>query len=257
MTTGIRFPSDLPLPDRSDYRETFEEIRRSLEMESGTQRRRNRMRAAPRRFDLSFQLTQNEFAAFDTWWQSTIRGGEREFDIQLQADDAGEALVWYTVRVVDGVYNAEVNERMEYRVTFTVRAVAEGFATRISGTDELRADLRIGLQSAKANALIYSPYRADTSVGVTYARAVFNLPPLRGATAVGLLQYTRGRLLPRPLFGAAVLGMRAQARFDPTVVAFYPELSRQWFRRSWVTTVPAQDVNTAQEYQSREWMESN
>lgn len=255
MPTGLRYPADLPPPDRDDYREAFEEIQRSLEMEAGTVRRRNRMRAAPRRFDLAIPLTQNEFALFDAWWQDTIKGGEREFDIQLLDDDAGGALVWYTVRVVDGVYSAEVGETMDYRVSFTVRAVGESFPTRAAGTDNLRSEITVGVQAAPGRILIFTPYRGNLAVGFTNARAVFSLPPLQGSSAVGLLSFTRGRLFPRPLFGTGSFGITNARGEIIRELTFEPEYSRQWMRRSWIRTTPAQDVNIGQDYQSREWME--
>lgn len=253
MATGIRFPANLPIPERDTYSETFEEIHRVTEMEVGTKRRRARMRTAPRRFNLSFVFSQAEFTVFDQWWQNTILGGERQFDIQLLDEDDADPLVWYTVNIVDGVYNLNVNNVLDYEVAFNVRAVGQSFADRPAGTDTLRGQSFMGMQLVRGDLLVFTPYRATTSIGITYARAVANLPPLRGATSF----YMRGRarFLPTPIWGVAILGFVATARFDPTAIVYYPELSRQWQGYGWLRPLASEDINTSQEYVSREWME--
>lgn len=257
MTTGIRYPATLPPPSRDAYAEEFEEIHRATEMEAGTRRKRARMRVAPRRFDVGAVLSQTQFAEFDRWWQDTIKGGEREFDIELLDDDDADALVWYTVRSVDGSYDLDVTETATYRVSFVVRAVGDSFATRPSGTDELEGRSTLGLTAAPGRLLVFTPFRALSAVGITGARSVFNLPPLQGRAEVGLLGFTRGQLAPLPLRGAAVFGFTsARGRFDDTPLFYYPEASRQWQNYDWIGTIAAQDINTAQEHISREWLEN-
>jgi len=192
MSSSISFPSDLPVPLRDTYSETFEEIHRSLDMEVGTARRRARMRTAPRRFSLSLVLDQVEFAVFDSWWQNTILGGERQFDIQLLDEDDVDPLVWYTVNVVDGEYSLNVTQSFDYEISFSVRAVGASFANRPVGTDTLQGYSLIGMRALPGNLLVFTPYRGAATLGITYARAVSNLPPLRGGASFYML--ARGKL---------------------------------------------------------------
>lgn len=253
MSSSIRFPADLPIPLRDSYSETFEEIHRNLAMEVGTARRRARMRTAPRRFSLSLTLSQAEFATFDSWWQFTILGGQREFDIQLLDEDDIDPLVWYTVHVVDGEYSLNVTQSFDYEVSFSVRAVGASFADRPSGTDTLRGYNLMGMQAVKGDLLVFTPYRGNTSIGITYARAVGNLQPLRGGASFYML--ARGRLLLPPMGGNASIGIIATARFDDATLVYYPEQSRQWQQFGWMRPLAAQDINISQELVSREFSE--
>lgn len=215
MSSSIRFPSDLPVPLRDTYSETFEQIHRSLDMEVGTARRRARMRTAPRRFSLSFILDQAEFSVFDYWWQNTILGGERQFDIQLLDEDDIDPLVWYTVNVVNGEYSLNVPQSFDYEVSFTVRAVGESFADRPVGTDTLSGYNSMGMRLITGNLLVFTPYRGNTALGMTAVSAVMGLPALRG-TALFYLRPKAGFLpIPITMQGLAVFSFTAVARFDP------------------------------------------
>jgi hypothetical protein len=211
------------------------------------------MRKAPRRFNIAFVLSQTEFTIFDSWWQDGIQGGERKFDIQLLDEDDADDLIWYTVNVIGGVYDLNVTQAFDYEVSFEVRAVDEGFTDRPSGTDTLGGRLSMGMQQAHGNLLVFTPYIGSTSFGITYARAVPNLPPLRGSA--GFYFRARARPVPLPFRGGATFTVQATGYFDPASLNFYPELSRQWQRLGWMRPLATQDINTSQDYTSREWME--
>lgn len=205
MPTGIRFPSQLRVPDREGYNATFEETRSVVDMEAGPARRRNKYRRPPQLFDLQWTFNQADFTVFDIWWQDTIGGGTREFDIQLLDDD--ETVVWYTV-TAKGEYKAEVSEVMDWRVTLRVKALGANFGpVRPAGTDELMGLAEVGV-TARGMLLIPKVLRGSTSVGIT-AQARFSLPPLRGAASVGLFRLPRARFGAFPLRGAAAVGVTA------------------------------------------------
>jgi hypothetical protein len=190
-SVGIRFPAELRPPDRPGYGDSFSDIRSATEMEIGTIRRRNKMRVAPRTFTLQWTFTQAHYAIFDYWWQHTIQGGLKPFDIKLLDDD--ETLVWYGVTVVGGTFRAEIVHELEWRVSFRVKALAPHFGTnRLSGTDELNGRANIGL-SASGNLFVYTPFYAKSEPGLT-ATGVLNVIGMIGEAEVGMYQLPRGQL---------------------------------------------------------------
>jgi len=191
MPSGIAFPMDLPVVSRPGHGDMFEEIRSSFEPEVGVARRRNRMRVAPRIFDIQLDLSQDEFSIFDYWWQDTILGGEKEFDIQLLNDD--NVLVWYTVNVL-GEYSADVTKTMDWIVSFKVRAKLDAFGTiRVPGTDTLAGTADVGLSSTSGGLLAYTPFYGSGTIDLT-ATGEFNITGLLGAADVGLYWVPWGKL---------------------------------------------------------------
>lgn len=208
MATGIRFPSQLRVPDRNGYAEVYEDTRSAVEMEIGAVRRRNRHRKPPRLFDLQWTFNQDDFQVFDIWWQDTIAGGAKQFDIQLL--DSDETIVWYTV-TAKGEYRAEVVNELEWRVTMQVKALDDNFGTtRPTGTDELRGLLEAGV-TARGTLLIARTVRGTTTVGVT-ATARFSLPAMRGIAEVGMFRTPRARFGAFPLTGVATVGVTGSTK---------------------------------------------
>lgn len=161
MTTGIRFPVDLPPPLREGYGTEFEETRSRQEREIGAARQRRKTLTEPRLETVTWVFTQKQFNIFDNWWQFTIQCGVRLFDIQLTDDDGG--LTWYTVRWI-GEYEAIINsERYEWRVTGTLRSLEDPFTTRPSGTDELRGIAR-GMTNSSGYLIIDRALRGAATV---------------------------------------------------------------------------------------------
>jgi len=252
MATGIRFPADLRVPDRDGYGDTFEEIRSAFEPEIGQVRRRNRMRSAPRVFDLQWVLNQADYQIFDVWWQNTIKGGEQSFDIQLLDDD--HTLVWYTVHAL-GEYKAEVVHELEWRVTLRVRALGDNFgSTRPAGTDELKGRAAVGVVRGTGAIKVTRPIRGTTSVGVT-ASGRLAFPAMRGSTTVGMYRLPRGTLAPIPMRGSITIGPPATGKIEGGVFFSCPEQPRQWMNLDWLGSVQGQDINTNAAAVSREWME--
>lgn len=192
MASNIRFPAELPIALRDSYSETYEQIHRATQFETGTVRRRARMRISPIQFGLNFTLSEEEFRVFDNWWQFTVLGGQNLFDIQLMDGDDIDPLLWYTVSVINGQYTLDVTQSYVFEVAFTVRCVNPPFLNRTSGTDELRGTCRMGMQSLLGNALIFTPLRGSASLGLNSISAISNLPPLRGTSMTYFIG--RGRL---------------------------------------------------------------
>lgn len=186
MSSSISFPTDLPIPLRDSYSETFEEIHSASDMEVGPSRRRARMRRAPRQFGLNLSLSQAEFGIFDNWWQGTVSGSASTFDIRLLDEDDLLSLVWYTVTVVDGQYHLNVTPVADYEVSFKVRSILDSFVDRDSGTDTLQGQSKLGMRNVSGRILIYSPYAGRGSLGLRSATAEPAKFPMRGTTVLGM-----------------------------------------------------------------------
>lgn len=255
MSTGIRFPVDLPPPSREGYGDEFEETRSKFAPEVGAARRRQRTRATPRLFSVQWAFDQDQYQTFDKWWQYVIQGGALPFDIQLLDDDA--TLTWFTVYFM-GDYDAEVVGVMDWRVRGTLRAIDVTFGTtRAPGTDELLGRAAVGVTAATGKLLITRALRGAANVGLQNAEGHLLLPPLEGEATVGLYSATRGKLGPFPFRGEITVGISdATGLLVIGVVNYYPELSRQWQNLDWFGRVGgSEDINTEPAAVSREWME--
>lgn len=220
----------------------------------GPPRRRNLTRSVPRVFECTWTMSQDDFNLFDNWWQFSIKGGSLEFDIELSDDDSG--LTWYTVRAL-GEYKAEIiGEMMEWRVSMTLRAMGETFGTtRPAGTDELGGAGRAGITSAVGKALIYTPFRGSTSIGIRATVGRLDKPLLQGRASIGIYS-TRAAFGPFPFAGRSVLGILDTEGFlYIPVIHYYSELSRQWMDVDWFGVTGTSDINTEPETLQREWME--
>jgi hypothetical protein len=176
MATGIRFPVDLPIPNRDGYSSTFEVNVIRQEREIGSARQRRITRSQPRLESLSLSLTESEYLIFDTWWQETIKSGELLFDILL-SDDLGES-IWYTARWL-GDYEATIDSsRYDWVIKGTLRLIGNGFTVRLSGTDELHGS-SITSSNARGNLTVASILRGR-SVTTSNAIARFSNATLLG-----------------------------------------------------------------------------
>lgn len=231
--SGIRFPTSLRSPDREGYGDADEETRTAFQPSVGAVRRRHKYRTAPRVFDVRWTFTQTEYYTFDYWVQYTIDGGALPFDIQLLDDD--QTLVWYTVTAV-GEFRYEILEaegELRYQVNWRLRAKSNYFGeSRPSGTDELRGEGALPGVTTYGVLRVYTPLRGAADVGVSAAKARFNLLGLYGSINVGLPNLPKARL-----------------------IAFYPERSRQFQNFDWISGgIAAQDINTVAEVVQREWV---
>lgn len=230
---GIRFPSELRLPDREGYADIDEETRTEFQPSTGAVRRRHKYRTTPRVFDVQWTFTQNEYSIFDYWVQYTIDGGAAQFDIQLLDDD--ETVVWYTVSAI-GEFSYEILEaegELRYQVRWRLRARTAHFGeTRPASTDELYG--RTTPEVVGSGTLhVYTPFRGLADVGILSAKARLNLLPLYGSIDVGMYSLPRARF----------------ARPD------YPELSRVWQDLDWLSGgLAGQDIGTLADAVQREWM---
>lgn len=207
MAAGIRIPPGIHVPDR-ELDDTYEETRTTVEMEVGPPRVRNKMRTAPRLFNVKWTLTQAAYSVFDIWFQETIQGGAAEFDVQLLDDS--EALVWYTVRWQRGTYSATLEEWDRWVVTGTLRAVGDSFATREPGTDELAGRAGLTLR-ASGTMLIGKVLFGRATVGISSAKAKPMLLPMHGRAVLRLS--ASGKMRARPFYGRSFLALSANGYF--------------------------------------------
>lgn len=161
MSTGIRFPVDLPAPNRSGYSSAYEVNVSRQEREIGSARQRRITRTQPRLESISFSLTEAEYLLFDTWWQETIKSGELLFDILL-SDDLG-GFIWYTARWINGYEAAIDGSLYDWNVKGTLRLLGDGFAVRASGTDELHGS-SVFTSSARGSLIVDNVLRGRSFV---------------------------------------------------------------------------------------------
>lgn len=226
MSSSVRFPAELMPPTTDGYGDSFEESRQKFSPEIGQSRRRLRTRRVPRRFNVQWTFSQDEYQVFDKWWQNSIAGGSIPFDIQILDDVVG--LTWYTVYWI-GEYQANIVDGMNWSVSGVLQAKEPTFgATRPSGTDELRGLSDIGILSSSGYLLIGKVLRGLANIEVTPS-ARFLLPALYGSSTVGMFQLPSGKLAPFPVRGSASVGVEsATGLLEIGVVSYFPELSRQW-----------------------------
>ncbi len=190
MPTGIRFPLKDRPPHAEGYGDTYEETRTTVEMETGPDRVRNKMRSAPRLISVRWKFTQEEYQKFEVWWQEGILGGERLFD--MQTIDDTEDVIWFTCTWV-GEFQAEINSEdggLQWWVSGTVRAEGPSFADRPAGTDELEGRASMEMRATGA-LLIIRALAGRAPVGIT-ARGQLLAPPLHGRSTPVLI--ARGAL---------------------------------------------------------------
>ena len=82
------------------------DIARSVPMDQGEIRRRSRFRTVPQVAQTQWRLSQAAFDAFWLWFESDLRAGEREFDIELERQGGTSAgpnprTQWWTVKFVE------------------------------------------------------------------------------------------------------------------------------------------------------------
>jgi hypothetical protein len=250
MPTGVRFPLELRVPDRTGHGDSFEEIRSAFEPEIGVARRRNRMRAAPRIFELQWTFEQDSFRIFDRWWQFDILAGAREFDIQLLDDD--ETIVWFTVRVL-GEYETDVSTDQSWTVTMRVRAIGDTFgAVRPSGTNELIGVTTVGLGIAKSGApLIDKLLGGAAAVGVTATGRPL-ASGLGGQANIGLKLLPTGKFAGEDLWGSTTIGVTGAGQLSTSSGG---PVNRQWMGLGWLGNLSSQDLLVEAGAVSREWME--
>lgn len=185
---SIRFPADLRPPDREGYSDNYEVIQSEFVPEIGASRRRNRFTSAPREFSAQWTFTQSEFTIFDSWYESAIRGGEAEFDIQFLDDAYG--LAWYTVTATEPFAFEIVQQEgiFQFSVKWQLRAKAPSFGSvRPAGTDELGGACSVGVYTAPGYLRAYTPFRGFCEISIT-STILSLLQPLNGSCSIGMYQ---------------------------------------------------------------------
>lgn len=202
MATGIRTPSGLPLAERTGYGDTYEETRTAVEMQIGPARIRNRMRSAPRIFDVQWTLDQLEYQIFDIWFQETIAGGLNPFDIQLL--DVSDQLRWWTCEWQSGSYSAEVSAGGIWTVTGRLRSKLPPFDDRSTGTDDLHGYAQLSLR-ATARMQIAVALHGRAVLGIGRAESRPRIQSLYGFAKHRLI--ARAKLNAVPFHGKTILGI--------------------------------------------------
>lgn len=217
MTTGIRWLESLPLPERDNFGDTFEEVRRRSPMEIGPVRQRRMRRASPRLFNVTFRLNQQQYTEYDLWFQNDIQGGALPFDIQLLDDD--QTYVWYTCYWVSPPTTAVIGSNADmWSVVGVLRARDQSFATRLPGTNELRGSAFVGVDGS-AEIVVETALYGLATVGINNANGRLPNAHMYGLAQVGISNF--GLFLREYFQGAAHIGVTASARLTTITDTLY------------------------------------
>lgn len=216
MSSEIAFPN-ITLPLRDSVRDLYEESRSKVQMESGPNRMRRWNRVTPRIYELVWDMSQEEYAIFDEWYQYAINGGDLPFDIQIQ-DDLGN-VSWLTARGISE-YTADVIEGVgpNWKVSWRVRSIQPIAYNRVPPV--WRGLGVMGMQNVGELEVLKSLF-GKASVGIVRGKVFIPPPPPGGRGSMGLVS-GKGALRPRPYWGAAIMGITAQGRLidlgEPTLI---------------------------------------
>lgn len=251
MSTLLRFPPELPPPLRDGYGIAPEDGRLAFEPEVGLPRRRRTAPTEPLRFELTWQFTQAQYTLFDLWWQDTIAGGTKLFDIQLLNDR--DALVWYTCEWI-GEYEAEIVDVADWRVKATLRSKFAPFTTRDPQTNNIRGRAQVGTALARSTLEVGKAIRGRASVGLSSATLRISRLPMYGRTSLGVFR-ARATTGPRPLRARTTVGANATSTLSNGRPLDYPEMSRVWLGIGVFDNTAGNDVQPNSAAVRRNWME--
>lgn len=223
MPTEIRAPLTLPLPVGNSLRDSAEESRSEVQMEVGVSRRRNRYRVTPRVFELLWDVTLDQYQDFDNWYQYTIEGGSKPFDVQFV--DELDVVAWRTVYAI-GEYSAKLMDGYSWQIRMTVRSITDPFYARSSGTDELRSLCSLKVV-ATGNLQVLKVLRGAASIGIKSAKTYVLPNPMGGFIELKLT--APGFIRPKPVWGVAGLYLTTSGRLndmgDPSLVLQFDGVS--------------------------------
>lgn len=101
----ILIPSEVP-PFNWDHSIEPASPYADVPRQRGHQRKRRVKRTATREVLFGLDLTPAQMASFDTWFESTLLAGQREFSCQVE--NQGPGLLWWAARLIE--YDADVND---------------------------------------------------------------------------------------------------------------------------------------------------
>lgn len=192
MAANIVYPFELPRAVADGYSMTTEENRSEFQPTVGVPRRRNRMRVTPVRITVQFIYTEQQYAAFDEWWDGPLQGGAQEFDIQIDIPYMQEQGIWYTCNWI-GEPESETLEGGYWRVSGNLRSKYIPFFGRSPNTDDLAGKTQIGIGNATGNLLVERVLYGSTEIGISNATGRLTIQPLFGVTQIGI-NNARGRI---------------------------------------------------------------
>lgn len=184
MSSVRVYPEDLPAMLVDPLSFTPEPNAKERPRDQGEMRMRPRFRSVPDLCTASWIFqTQEDFDAFDEWYEDTLQAGSLDFDIQAQDRGTQYGHRWYTAQIV-GDYRADVIVGPRYRVTATLRLIDDLGTVRI-------------------------PPGIEATIGLNFTLAAQTVPPSFAAT-IGLNFTLTAEMLPSPpgvtielLFGMA------------------------------------------------------
>lgn len=97
---------------------------RGRDRDAGEKRLRPRYRQAPEQASVAWVFTQDQFDAFDAWFEGDLVVGSQVFDVQLHERGGLQTTLWYVSRFV-GDYAAQELEGLRYQVTATLLLLEE------------------------------------------------------------------------------------------------------------------------------------
>lgn len=143
MSSPIRLPAIISIPQRDSFTDGFEFANLRTQFEIGAPRSRRMRTLAPRLFSVTFVCDAQQFQEWEYFYQDTIKGGSLPFDILLLDDD--NSYVWFTVNTVgDYTYNNVGTAYDRWNVVVALRSKYPSFSTRDPGTSELGGLASVG-----------------------------------------------------------------------------------------------------------------
>lgn len=111
---------------------------RGRDRDAGEKRLRPRYRRPPEQAAVVWVYTQDQFDAFDAWFESDLAVGSQVFDVQLHERGGLQTTLWYVARFV-GDYAAQDLEGLRYQVSATLLLLEELGPVRVLPGIELGA----------------------------------------------------------------------------------------------------------------------
>lgn len=131
-------PTDLPDPLISGYGMTPEKALERTSYEAGVPRHRTMWSEPPEVLTLTWLLKRPQKAIFQDWYDSTLQGGTRKFDLQVKGQSENS---WWVAQFIDNPWTSEVVEYNLLRVS--ARVLLEG-----PPTAERNLNLNLGMDLA-------------------------------------------------------------------------------------------------------------
>jgi hypothetical protein len=139
------YPPALPIAHVDGHAFQSEPNARKRPRDQGEMRMRPRFRSVPELLTATWMYkTQEEFDAFDAFYEDALLSGSLEFDVPVHDRGTPTGRRWYTAQVV-GDYRCDFDLPRIYRVTATLRLIEDLGTVRIPPGIQATIGINFGL----------------------------------------------------------------------------------------------------------------